>query len=95
MRLPSCRGYKCYRNQLQPPLPLAEDFVPYCLRHTFCTNLAKAGVDIRTAQKLMGHSNIQMTANIYTHVDDSQIQIAAEKMDLFFAAQKMDAESRI
>lgn len=86
-------GCKVYRNALLPPYPLAEDFVPYCLRHTYCTNLAKAGVDIRTAQKLMGHSNIQMTANIYTHVDDSQIQIAAEKMDLFFAAQKMDVDT--
>lgn len=81
-------GAKVYRNQLIPPLPLAEDFVPYCLRHTYCTNLAKSGVDIRTAQKLMGHSSIQMTANIYTHVDDSQIQVAADKIDAFFAAQE-------
>ena len=79
-------GCKVYRNQLQPPFPLAEDFVPYCLRHTYCTNLAKSGVDVRTAQKLMGHSNIQMTANIYTHVDASQIQVAADKLDAFFSA---------
>ncbi len=81
-------GCTIYRNQLQPPLPLAEDFVPYCLRHTFCTNLAKANVDIRTAQRLMGHANIQMTANIYTHVDNSQIQVAADKINAFFAAQE-------
>ena len=81
-------GCKVYRNQLQPPFPLAEDFVPYCLRHTFCTNLAKANVDIRTAQRLMGHSNIQMTVNIYTHVDNSQIQAAADKINTFFAAQE-------
>lgn len=56
--------------------------------HTFCTNLAKANVDIRTAQRLMGHSNIQMTANIYTHVDNSQIQVAADKINAFFAAQE-------
>lgn len=76
-------GCRVYRNQLLPPYPLAEDFVPYDLRHTYCSNLAKAGVDIRTAQKLMGHSSIQLTANIYTHVDKSQIKSALNLIDSF------------
>ena len=66
-------GCKVYRNELIPPFPLAPDLVPYCLRHTFCTNLAKRGVDIRTAQALMGHADIKMTSNIYTHVDDGML----------------------
>lgn len=70
-------GCKTYRNALIPPYPLAADFVPYCLRHTYCTNLAKAGVDIRIAQKLMGHANIAVTAEIYTHVDMDDIKKAA------------------
>lgn len=74
-------GCKVYRNELIPPFPLADDFVPYDLRHTYCTDLARRGVDIRTAQKLMGHSSIQMTADIYTHVDDSQIIAAAKLID--------------
>lgn len=61
-------GCKMYRNEIIPPYPLANDLSPYCLRHTYCTNLAKRGVDIRTAQQLMGHSDISLTANIYTHV---------------------------
>lgn len=60
-------GCKMYRNQLIPPYPFSEDISTYSLRHTYCTNLQKKGVDIRTAQYLMGHSDIQMTANIYTH----------------------------
>ena len=71
-------GCKTYRNKLLAPFPLAEDLVPYCLRHTFCTDLQKKGVDIRTAQYLMGHSDIKMTANIYTHADDETILSAAE-----------------
>lgn len=65
-------GCKTYRNELIPPFPLADDLCSYCLRHTYCTNLARRGVDIRTAQKLMGHSDIRMTANIYSHtnIDD-------------------------
>lgn len=65
-------GAKMYRNQLQEDL-VAPDLVPYCLRHDYCTRLAKAGIDLRTAQRLMGHSDISMTANIYTHIDDSAI----------------------
>lgn len=71
-------GCKIYRNQLIPPYPLADDFVPYNLRHTYCTDLQKQGIDIRTAQYLMGHSDIKMTANIYTHADTSTIVDAAK-----------------
>lgn len=59
---------------------IGEDLVPYCLRHTFCTNLQKQGVDIRTAQKLMGHADIKMTVNIYTHVDNTEIVKASKLM---------------
>ena len=76
-------GCKVYRNELIPPFPLADDFVPYDLRHTYCTNLARAGVDIRTAQKLMGHANISITADIYTHVDTQDIINAAELINRY------------
>lgn len=71
-------GCKLYRNALVPPFPLAPDLVPYCLRHTYCTDLARRGVDIRIAQKLMGHSDISLTANIYTNLDENDIIKAAE-----------------
>lgn len=70
-------GCRLYRNKLIPPYPLAPDLVPYCFRHEYCSNLARKGIDIRTAQKLMGHSTIQMTANIYTHVERDDILAAA------------------
>mgnify|MGYP001230997224 CR=1 FL=1 len=73
-------GCRVEDGELVGPYPLAKDFVPYCLRHTFCTNLQKQGVDIRTAQYLMGHSDIKMTANIYTHADTSTITEAAKLM---------------
>lgn len=65
------------KNALTRPDPLADDFVPYCLRHTYCTDLKDAGVDIRDAQYLMGHSDITMTANIYTHGSkDTALKVA-------------------
>ena len=71
-------GAKTYRNALVPPLPLATDLVPYCLRHEYCTELARRGVDIRIAQRLMGHASIRMTAGVYTNLDNSDILAAAE-----------------
>lgn len=71
-------GVQTYRGHLIEPLLLAEDFTPYCLRHTYCSDLQKKGIDIRTAQYLMGHSDIKMTANIYTHVDQSVVLSAAD-----------------
>ena len=76
-------GCRTYRNALVPPYPLAEDFEPYCLRHTYCTDLCKANVDVRTAQRLMGHANIQITANIYTHVDKAQIMDAGVLLNAY------------
>ena len=73
-------GCKVYRNQLVPPYPLRESFVPYDLRHTFCTDLARKGVDIRITQRLMGHSSINLTADIYTHVEKDQILSEAFKI---------------
>ena len=73
-------GCKTYRNQLVPPYPLSPDLVPYCFRHEFCTNLAREGIDIRIAQRLMGHSDIALTANIYTNFDQSDLIKAAEKI---------------
>ena len=71
-------GCVVVRNALVEPLPLAEDFIPYFLRHTYCTDLQKKGIDVRIAQKLMGHADISTTANIYTHQDDETLALAAE-----------------
>ena len=76
-------GCKTYRNALIPPLLLAEDFVPYCFRHTYCTDLCKSGVDVRTAQRLMGHANISITADIYTHIDIDDILKAGELIEAY------------
>lgn len=46
---------------------LAEDFVMYNLRHTFCTDLGKKGVAVEDMKYLMGHEDISVTLGIYNH----------------------------
>lgn len=72
-------GCKVYRNAIVNEL-VADDLTPYCLRHTYCTDLCRAGVDMRIAQKLMGHASITVTANIYTHVNDEMLYETALKL---------------
>lgn len=62
---------------------LPEDVVPYCLRHTYCTDLMEAGVDIRVTSRLMGHASIAITNDIYTHIQDNDIAEAKTKIDAF------------
>lgn len=59
----------------------APDLVPYCFRHTFCTDLMKKGIDVRVAQKLMGHSKIDLTSTIYSHLDEELFTITAKKLN--------------
>lgn len=47
---------------------------PHVCRHTFCSNMAKAGMNPKTLQKIMGHSDIGVTLNTYTHLDFDDIQ---------------------
>jgi integrase len=63
-----------------PPFPIAGDLVPYCYRHTFCTDLQDAGVPINVAKDLMGHSSIDVTAKIYTHMTGEQMKRTAERI---------------
>ena len=59
---------------------------PHMLRHTYATTLYHAGVDLRTAQRLLGHSSIQMTADIYTHLEAEDALSAAGQIDQYLAS---------
>lgn len=61
-------GAELYRNQIITPM-VDSTLTPYYLRHTYCTMLAENGMPIKTAQYLMGHSTIDMTSGVYTHVN--------------------------
>ena len=47
-------------------------------KDTYCSNMAKSGMNPKTLQYLMGHSEISATLNVYTHVgfEDAVAEIA-------------------
>ena len=62
-------------------------FTPHSLRHSFCTNMANHGMDVKSLQYVMGHSNPAVTMGVYAH---SSYAVAAESMKkvLQFPPQK-------
>ncbi len=63
-------------KKLHPDSPLPH-ITPHVFRHTFCTNYANDGMDIKNLQYLMGHSDAGVTLNVYTHASYAH---AAEQM---------------
>lgn len=55
------------------------DFHPHTLRHTFATRCFENKMEPKVVQKLMGHSNISITLNIYTHVLENKMDEEIKK----------------
>ena len=68
---------KKYNKQHKEPLP---NITPHSLRHTFCTRMANAGMNPKALQYIMGHANITMTLDYYTHVDACSVRAEMERL---------------
>lgn len=71
-------GMKKYRK-LHPDKPLPH-ITPHVFRHTFCTNMANSGMDVKRLQYIMGHSDVGVTMNVYTHTGYEQAAAQMEKI---------------
>lgn len=60
-------------GKLHPDSPLPH-ITPHVFRHTFCTNMVRAGMDIKSLQYLMGHSDASITMNVYAHATYDQAE---------------------
>lgn len=63
------------------------NITPHICRHTYCSNQAKAGMNPKTLQYLMGHSDISVTMNVYTHVNFDDAEEELHRMEEFRKAQ--------
>lgn len=81
-----------YREQLP-------NITPHICRHTYCSNMAKAGMNPKTLQYLMGHSDIGVTLNTYTHLGLEDAEDELERMEELESARaeqkKMNDEPNI
>lgn len=57
------------------------EVTPHQLRHSYQTMLFDAGIDIKTAQKWLGHSDIKTTLDVYTHLSDTRLNNSTEKLN--------------
>ena len=77
-----------HRNEPNPDdLPPWQSITirPHDLRHSYCTMLYDAGIDLKTAQKWMGHADQEMTLRIYTHLtaerEEMEARLLREKVN--------------
>ncbi len=61
---------------------------PHVCRHTYCSNMAKAGMNPKTLQYLMGHSDIGVTLNTYTHLGLEDAEGELKRMEGLEDARK-------
>jgi Site-specific recombinase XerD len=54
---------------------------PHQLRHAYATMLYEAGIDEKMAQELLGHANISVTRDIYTHIRKSKKEATAKQLN--------------
>ena len=72
---------KTYRVQLPK-------ITPHVCSHTYCSNMARAGMNPKTLQYLMGHSEIGVTLNTYTHLGLEDAKDEMIRMEELNAAKK-------
>ena len=65
---------KCHEEALPKVM------TPHTLLHTFCTSLANAGMNPKALQHIMGHSNITMRLNYYTHAAYASARAGMERL---------------
>ena len=58
-----------------------EYFTPHCMRHTFATRCYERGVREKVVQKILGHSKLDMTLNVYTHTTDEMVGEDIKKLE--------------
>ena len=64
------------------------NITPHVCRHTYCSNMAKSGMNPKTLQYLMGHSDIGVALNTYTHLGLEDAADELKRMEELADARK-------
>lgn len=66
---------------------IGHEITAHQLRHGYATILYEAGIPDKDAQELLGHSNIMLTRNIYTHIRQTRKKETADKLNAFVSGK--------
>ncbi len=67
---------------------------PHQLRHKYASILHSAKVDVKDAQYLLGHSDITMTQNIYTHLEERHKDVVGNQIDSYLLSEKLSESQK-
>lgn len=84
---PSRPGPKTYEMTI-PPITM------HWLRHTFCTMMYLAGVDVVQACAQMGHADVATTLRIYTHLDGIHKRKSVDKLDAYLGSGSSEVRQK-
>lgn len=63
------------------------DITAHQFRHTYVTMMYYAGIDVKTAQGIVGHAKVDTLLNIYTHLDAEAQEGTRAKLDNYFGGR--------
>ena len=90
------RMVKRYNDIYRVQIP---NVTPHVCCHTYCSNMAKSGMNPKTLQYLMGHSDIGVTLNTYTHLglEDAadELKRKEELADARKELEKVEGENQV
>ena len=66
----SAGGHDASRSR--PKQVVIKNLTPHMFRHTYATIVYNAGVDVKSAQRFLGHADINVTLKIYTHLSEQK-----------------------
>ena len=61
-------------------IPYEERIVPHSLRHTYATRLLRAGEPMTKVSRLLGHESIQVTVDVYGHLNIDDLRNSVERV---------------
>lgn len=92
--LNECAGGKMGAGP-RKPVVVIDRITPHMLRHTYATMLFDAGVDVKSAQKFLGHTDIEVTLSIYTHLTKYKEEQAIQMLDNHLKGTKKETSKRL
>lgn len=76
-----CAGGRNGSGKYLQRITVIDNITAHMLRHTYASMLFDANVDVKSAQKFLGHADIEVTLEIYTHLSEMKEEKSIESLD--------------